>query len=129
MPRTAPSPFTGRPTHFRGCTHKPLEWYAVDIRCANRSAFNGYRWTPSDYSGVRCCKCGTVRRTKAAYVERIPDTPAWYRPYQNDERLIEWRKTARVLRPFSEIGRKGYERPSPEVSALLREAQKVKDDE
>jgi hypothetical protein len=51
--------------------HGREHWYVVVYR-ANRSAFNGYRFTPSDYSQVRCAKCGATWRTKAAYVERLP---------------------------------------------------------
>jgi hypothetical protein len=42
----------------------------------NRSAFNGYHFTPSDYSEVVCDPehggCGRRWRTKAAYVEELP---------------------------------------------------------
>lgn len=39
---------------------------------ANYSAFNGYRRTQSEYSEVRCRKCGKIWRTKAAYVDSLP---------------------------------------------------------
>ena len=32
-------------------------WVVVQLRC-NHSAFSGYRMTPSDYSTVRCLRCG-----------------------------------------------------------------------
>jgi len=35
---------------------------------ANYSAFNGWAYAPSDYSAVRCTKCGSCWRTKAEYV-------------------------------------------------------------
>lgn len=40
----------------------------------NYSAFNGYHYTPSDYSEVRCTRPGYIGRwrTKAAYVEGLP---------------------------------------------------------
>lgn len=47
--------------------------WRVLMRNANRSAFNGYRRTPSDYSAVRCPACHLVWRTKAAYVATLPD--------------------------------------------------------
>jgi hypothetical protein len=49
-------------------------WRVVQ-RHGNASAFNGYHWTPSDYSCLRCTAegCGRVWRTKAAYVEGVPD--------------------------------------------------------
>lgn len=47
-------------------------WY-VTVRRANYSAFNGGRRTPSTYSEVRCSDCPTVWRTKAKYVDVLPD--------------------------------------------------------
>lgn len=52
--------------------HKP-QW-VVTMRKANYSAFNGYHRTPSAYSEVRCPACPTRWRTKAAYVDRLPDS-------------------------------------------------------
>ena len=52
-------------------------WVVLQRRC-NHSAFNGYRWTPSDYSDVQCVAeqggCGARWRTKAAYVDQLPDS-------------------------------------------------------
>lgn len=47
-------------------------WVIVQYRC-NYSAFNGYAYTPSDYSCLRCNfpGCERVWRTKAAYVDRM----------------------------------------------------------
>lgn len=47
-------------------------WVVLQRKC-NHSAFNGYHWTPSDYSCLRCTECGRVWRTKAAYVDGLPD--------------------------------------------------------
>jgi hypothetical protein len=47
------------------------QWIVTVLR-ANYSAFSGYRWTPSDYSEVRCRRCGARWRTKASYVDRLP---------------------------------------------------------
>lgn len=47
--------------------------WVVSVRKANYSAFNGGRRTPSDYSEVRCPKCLGVWRTKAAYVDELPN--------------------------------------------------------
>jgi len=49
--------------------------WAVMVRLGNYSAFNGYRFTPSDYSLVRCGHpgCGRMWRTKAGYVSELPD--------------------------------------------------------
>jgi hypothetical protein len=46
------------------------KWRITQFRC-NHSAFNGYRRTPSDYSGIRCLECGSFWRTKAKYVEEL----------------------------------------------------------
>jgi hypothetical protein len=50
-----------------------LEHIVVVHRQCNYSAFNGYHWTPSAYSQVRCLKCGTFWRTKANYVRGLRD--------------------------------------------------------
>jgi hypothetical protein len=50
-----------------------FEHWVVTVRRANYSAFNGYHRTPSDYSEIRCTVCPTRWRTKAAYVDRLPD--------------------------------------------------------
>lgn len=47
--------------------------WVVSMRRVNYSAFNGYHRTPSDYSEIRCTECPTRWRTKAAYVDRLPD--------------------------------------------------------
>jgi uncharacterized Zn finger protein len=54
------------------CKCRPRDIEVLQRRC-NYSAFNGYKRTPSDYSTVRCRKCGAVWRTKAAYVDSAPD--------------------------------------------------------
>lgn len=45
-------------------------WFVIQHRC-NHSAFNGYRWTPSEHSTVQCRSCSAVGRTKAAYVDHL----------------------------------------------------------
>ena len=47
----------------------------VLARNGNASAFNGYHWTPSDYSLIRCTRKGGtgVWRTKASYVHSLPN--------------------------------------------------------
>jgi hypothetical protein len=50
-----------------------FDHWVVAVRKANYSAFNGYHRTPSDYSEIRCTACPTRWRTKAAYVDRLPD--------------------------------------------------------
>lgn len=49
-------------------------WVVLQRHC-NYSAFNGYHYTPSDYSLVRCTVpgCRGLWRTKAAYVDGLPD--------------------------------------------------------
>ncbi|MFJ1742427.1 hypothetical protein ACIOG4_27610 [Streptomyces microflavus] len=55
--------------------HRPF-WTVVQRRC-NHSAFNGYRRTTSPYSRVECTApgCSAAWRTKAAFVDRLPDAP------------------------------------------------------
>lgn len=61
------------------CQHRPRSEHIVVIdRLCNYSAFNGYRYTPSDYSAVLCTTCGASWRTKAAWVAECRDaSSAW----------------------------------------------------
>lgn len=53
--------------------------HVVTQRRSNRSAFNGYRLTPSRYSEVVCLDTGNIWRTAAAYANGLPDAPDdWY---------------------------------------------------
>ena len=45
-------------------------WEIRQYKC-NHSAFNGYRYTPSDYSEIHCLECNHFWRTKADYVEEL----------------------------------------------------------
>lgn len=58
------------------CGRKPGDHtdLAVTSYKCNHSAFNGYRYTPSNYSQVRCLRPGCFGswRTDAAYVETLP---------------------------------------------------------
>ena len=47
--------------------------WVVSERYCNHSAFNGYHYTCSNYSTVRCLECGAVGRTKANYVLQLKD--------------------------------------------------------
>lgn len=49
-------------------------WVVVQRQC-NYSAFNGYHYTPSEYSLVRCTVpgCRSLWRTKATFVDDLPD--------------------------------------------------------
>jgi len=69
------------------------KWGVAQRRC-NHSAFNGYRWTPSDYSSVVCLACGGHGRTKANYTTALPDVepcaiseahPAGWRVVPNEQ--------------------------------------------
>ena len=55
------------------CRREHRASWVVVMRRANRSAFNGYHWTPSDYSALRCLACGRFWRTKAEYVDTVRD--------------------------------------------------------
>jgi hypothetical protein len=58
----------------RNEAHRP-HW-RVTIREANYSAFNGYHYTPSEWSEVQCGECRKRWRTRAAYVCTLPDWDA-----------------------------------------------------
>lgn len=75
------------------CQKHGREWWFVVARKVNYSAFNGYHATPSDYSEVRCGHpapeghrtrgvqyAGARWRTKAAYVDDLPDEEQWKPP-------------------------------------------------
>ncbi len=49
--------------------------WLVTQRLCNHSAFNGYHYTPSAYSTVRCFSCGKHWRTKADYVFELRNAP------------------------------------------------------
>lgn len=75
----------------RGCRCTPPDrsrWRVVQRNC-NHSAFSGYRWTPSAYSGIRCLGCGAFWRTKAQYVGKIKDVEGdeGYRVVETDEKV------------------------------------------
>jgi len=50
----------------------------VTRRNCNYSAFNGYHYTPSDYSSVCCTRpgCRGFWRSKGLYVDMVPDAPS-----------------------------------------------------
>lgn len=58
--------------NFAGCTAPMTDWRVL-TREGNYSAFNGYRFTPSNYSSVTCIRCHCVWRTKAPYVAQLVD--------------------------------------------------------
>jgi hypothetical protein len=57
----------------RACQKGHRDRWVVVQRHGNASAFNGYRWQDSGYSSVRCLGCGRYWRTRASYVESLPD--------------------------------------------------------
>lgn len=66
------------------CQHKPrAEHVVVVVRQGNYSAFNGYRFTPSAYSQVRCLVCGRYWRTNAAWVGSCRDAADDHERYGN----------------------------------------------
>ena len=60
---------------YRLCQVEHRDAWFVEVRNGNYSAFNGGRFTPSDYSQIRCGRCRRSWRTKAAYVRDLPSTP------------------------------------------------------
>ena len=66
---------SGGPSCKCGEHKKPVterNWVVVGRKC-NYSAFNGYHWTPSDWSALCCHTCGQHWRTKADYVSKLKD--------------------------------------------------------
>lgn len=53
--------------------HAGLNDIVVTMRNHNRSAFNGYRVTPSRYSELLCLACGRSWRSRAKFVARLRD--------------------------------------------------------
>lgn len=52
-----------------------FKFWRVSQRNCNHSAFNGYHYTPSDWSSIHCLApgCAGCWRTKAKYVDDLPD--------------------------------------------------------
>lgn len=48
------------------------KWRVIDRHC-NYSRFGGGRCQPSQYSALKCLKCGARWRTKADYVALVKD--------------------------------------------------------
>jgi hypothetical protein len=61
--------------HTLTCIREHQATWAVVNRKCNFSAFAGGRQTYSDYSLVTCGTCGRQWRTKAGYVDSLPDVP------------------------------------------------------
>lgn len=58
------------PHGIKLCDAPPAEWRVTDYKC-NYSAFNGYHYTPSNYSQVRCLRCGWFWRSNGKYVDGL----------------------------------------------------------
>lgn len=57
------------------CEPALLRQWMVLKRKFNTSAFNGGKVAPSEYSTVTCGTCSALWRTKAKYVDGLPDAP------------------------------------------------------
>lgn len=55
------------------CKYTGTEKLVVETRMCNYSKFNGSRYTPSSYSGIRCLNCRYPWRTRAAWVDDLRD--------------------------------------------------------
>ena len=68
------------------CSREHRPFWAVIQRHGNASAFNGYHWQYSAYSSVFCrlASCGRYWRTKAVYVEQLPDWDGTYIPEEGE---------------------------------------------
>ena len=63
----------------------------VTVRMANYSKFNGSRYTPSDYSALRCLDCGHPWRSKAKAVACTPSM-------DDADAYREWRRRTDPVR-------------------------------
>jgi hypothetical protein len=52
-------------------------WFVVQ-RNYQASAFNGYHREFTERSTIVCGQCGAVGRTKARFVDKLPDAPTQY---------------------------------------------------
>lgn len=59
-----------------GAAGHPIGRVHVVVWRGNYSAFNGYRFQPSDYSLVECSACHASWRTNALYVDTLRNS-AW----------------------------------------------------
>lgn len=76
---------SGNACKCKGSRKEKMKNWRVLQRHCNHSAFNGYHYTPSDYSSIHCIGkgCPGSWRTKADYVYDLPDYVAGEQP---DER-------------------------------------------
>lgn len=60
-----------------------VNWRVRDRKC-NYSLKNNYVKTESPYSSVRCLACSRLWRTKAKYVDKLPDesTPEFTKDFK-----------------------------------------------
>jgi hypothetical protein len=63
----------GQPCTCSGSQAERRRHWRVFQRHCNFSAFSGYHYTPSAYSGVFCLNCDGTWRTTAKYVVGIPN--------------------------------------------------------
>jgi hypothetical protein len=70
------------------CRHD-RRFLMVTQRLCNHSAFNGYHYTRSAYSTVRCTICGSHYRTKAAFVNKLQNAPDGWQSMSEYE-LQKW---------------------------------------
>lgn len=67
--------------------HREQFWRVLQRNC-HHSAFAGYHRTYSDYSSVICMKCGGAWRTRAKYVDDLPNATeeeVW-KGYEHEEK-------------------------------------------
>lgn len=56
------------PCRCTGTKEERMKYWVIVTFMGNYSAFNGYHYTSSDYSSIRCLRCQGTWRTKAKYV-------------------------------------------------------------
>lgn len=92
---TRVGPFVDGRTCGDGEPRHELQHIEILTYRGNYSAFNGYRFTPSDYSAVSCTRCGAVWRTNAGWVELLPRRGTLVQQHATYDRMIDERLSAR----------------------------------
>ncbi len=91
-------PLTAQP----GANKPPRLWRNLQYRC-NHSAFNGYHYTPSDWSSIVCLRCGACWRTKAGYADELTALEKEFRTsHVTPEQIAAWGRTPHKVQYYGQ---------------------------